>query len=201
MIAILDYGMGNLRSVEKAFGYIGINAIVTNEKRHLMDARAIIIPGVGAFYNAIENLKEKGLIDSIINEVNKGKPLLGICLGMQILFQRGSETEACNGLGLLEGDVIKIPPKFKIPHMGWNKLHRRQDSRLLQGLEEDEYVYFVHSFYVKTDANDIVKGVTQYGVEIPAVIEKDNVFAMQFHPEKSGDIGLKILRNFGQVIK
>ena len=200
MIAIVDYGMGNLRSAQKAFEYVGMEAIITDKRSQLLDAKAIIVPGVGAFYDAMQNLKEKGLDEIIIDEVKKGKPIMGICLGMQLLFERGFEVQECNGLSLLKGEIIKIPANEKIPHMGWNQLKLQQEGKLLRDIQEEAYVYFIHSYYAMAATED-VKATTDYGISIPAVVERENIFGLQFHPEKSSTTGLKILENFRRVIR
>ncbi|AKL93699.1 imidazole glycerol phosphate synthase subunit HisH [Clostridium aceticum] len=200
MIGIIDYGMGNLRSVEKAFEKMGYKAFVSDKIEELKEAKGLIIPGVGAFYDAMKNLKEKGLEPWLLKEVEKGKPFLGICLGMQILFSYGYEVEKTKGLDMILGDIVKIPAGRKIPHMGWNQLNITEDSKILKGIESNQYVYFVHSYYVKPHEKHVVKAVTDYGIDLPAVVEKGNIYGLQFHPEKSGDTGLKILKNFGELI-
>ncbi|WP_269466258.1 imidazole glycerol phosphate synthase subunit HisH [Clostridium formicaceticum] len=200
MIGIIDYGMGNLRSVEKAFEKMGYKAFVSDKIEELKEAEALIIPGVGAFYDAMKNLKDKGLESWILKEVEKGKPFLGICLGMQILFAYGYEVEKTKGLDMIPGDIVKIPAGRKIPHMGWNQLNITAESEILKGIESNQYVYFVHSYYAKPQEEHVVKAVTDYGIDIPAVVEKGNIYGLQFHPEKSGDTGLQILKNFGELI-
>lgn len=200
MIGIIDYGMGNLRSVEKALEVVGYQAFVSEQVEELKEAKALIIPGVGAFYDAMKNLRDKGLEDWIQKEIEKGKPILGICLGMQILFCYGHEVEKTKGLGVIEGDIVKLPEGNKIPHMGWNQLKITRESELLKGVAEGSYVYFVHSYYAKTQENWAVKATTDYGMDVPAVVEKGNIFGLQFHPEKSGEVGLQMLKNFGELI-
>lgn len=200
MIAIVDYGMGNLRSAQKAFEYVGLEAIITDDKSKLLDAMAIVVPGVGAFYDAMENIRSKGLDKIIVGEVKKGKPVIGICLGMQLLFERGFEVQECEGLALLKGDILRIPAEVKIPHMGWNQLKPQGEGILMTGIEEASYVYFVHSYYANAANSSDVKATTDYGIEMPAIVERDNIFGLQFHPEKSSDVGLKILENFRRVI-
>lgn len=200
MIAIVDYGMGNLRSAQKAFEYVGLEAIITDDKRKLLDAKAIVVPGVGAFYDAMENIRNKGLDEIIVEEVKKGKPVIGICLGMQLLFERGFEVRECEGLALLKGDILRIPAEVKIPHMGWNQLKSKGEGKLLKDIDEGAYVYFVHSYYAKAENSADVKATTDYGIELPAIVEQDNIFGLQFHPEKSSNVGLKILENFRRVI-
>lgn len=201
MIAIVDYGMGNLRSVEKALQYVGMETIITNEKRHLQDASGIIVPGVGAFYDAMYNLRSQGLDEIIIQEAEKGKAILGICLGMQLFYDKGYEGGESRGLSLLKGDIIKLPAGEKLPHMGWNRLKRQGEGRLLEGIKEGAYVYFIHSYYARPENYKDVRATTAYGLEVPAVVERENIFGMQFHPEKSSDVGLQLLENFRRVIK
>lgn len=200
MIGIIDYGMGNLRSVEKALEVVGYKAFISDKIEELKEAKALIIPGVGAFYDAMKNLKEKGLEDWLQKEIEKGKPILGICLGMQILFSYGHEVEKTRGLGIMEGDIVRLPEGNKIPHMGWNQLKISGESELLKGIEKDSYVYFVHSYYARTQEDWVVKATTDYGMDVPAVVEKGNIFGLQFHPEKSGEVGLQMLKNFGELI-
>ena len=201
MIAIVDYDAGNLKSVEKALAYLGEASIVTRDFKEIEKADKVILPGVGSFGTAMENLK-KFELDKVVKEVTaEGKPFLGICLGLQLLFDGSAESEGVEGLGILPGDIVKIPDKegLKIPHIGWNSLTLQNNGRLFQGLEEVPYVYFVHSFYLKAKEESIVKAVTEYSVNIHASVEKDNVFACQFHPEKSSTTGLKILKNFAAI--
>ena len=201
MIAIVDYDAGNLKSVEKALAYLGEASIVTRDFKEIEKADKVILPGVGSFGTAMENLK-KFELDKVVKEVTaEGKPFLGICLGLQLLFDGSAESEGVEGLGILPGDIVKIPDKegLKIPHIGWNSLTLQNNGRLFQGLEEVPYVYFVHSFYLKAKEESIVKAVTEYSVNIHASVEKDNVFACQFHPEKSSTTGLKILKNFAAM--
>lgn len=196
MIAIIDYGMGNLRSVQKAFEFLGYEAVITEKPEIIQKADKVILPGVGAFADAIKTIKEKQIDIEIKKAVEEKKPLLGICLGMQLLFEKSYEYGEHIGLGLLQGEIVKLPDTVKIPHMGWNSLHILKEFPLFSGLPEEPYVYFVHSYYLQTKA-DIVSAATVYGNEIQVAAQKDNIFALQFHPEKSGTIGLKILKNFG----
>ncbi|MBQ4347663.1 MAG: imidazole glycerol phosphate synthase subunit HisH [Firmicutes bacterium] len=197
MIAIVDYGMGNLRSVQKAFEYLGFEATITRSEHVLQHADKILLPGVGAFEHAMRELKRHGLDERINYEVAKGKPLLGICLGMQLLFDVSYENGVHNGLGILPGEIVRIPaPRVKVPQVGWNSLKISKREPLFAGLPEEPYVYFVHSYYLQTKAN-VVSATTFYGDELAVAAQRDNVFALQFHPEKSGDIGLQILKNFG----
>ena len=201
MIAIIDYDAGNIRSVEKALIALGEQPVVTRDKNTILAADKLILPGVGAFGDAMERLHQYGLVDVIREAVKNGTPLLGICLGLQLLFEHSDESDGVKGLGILKGQILKIPdsPGLKIPHMGWNSLHLEHNGRLFRGIEEQAYVYFVHSFYLKAAEEEIVKASTEYGVHIHASVEKDNVFACQFHPEKSGDVGLRILKNFVEL--
>ncbi len=204
MIAVIDYGMGNLRSVGKALEYVGADVVITGEPSKLKDSRALVLPGVGAFRDAVKNLKGKGIWDVVIEEVKKGKPLLGICLGLQLLFEKSYEFGETEGLGLIKGEVIKfnLPPEFKIPHMGWNQVFKKKESPLLEGIKEGEFFYFVHSYYVKPEEEGVVLTKTDYGgLFFTSSIEKDNVFATQFHPEKSQRAGLKLLENFVKLVK
>ena len=197
MIAIIDYDAGNIKSVEKALQKLGADVVITNDAQEILRADKVILPGVGAFGDAMANLKKFGLDKVIYEVVENGTPFLGICLGLQLLFERSDETPGVAGLGILKGEILRIPDKddLKIPHMGWNSLHLQNQGRLFQGLSEQSYVYFVHSYYLKAEDEQIVKATTDYSVNIHASVEKDNVFACQFHPEKSSDVGLKILKN------
>lgn len=201
MIAIIDYDAGNIKSVEKALQKLGADVVITKEAEVILNADKVILPGVGAFGDAMTNLMKYGLDEVIRQVVAKGTPFLGICLGLQLLFERSDETPGVKGLGVLKGEILRIPEKeeLKIPHMGWNSLHFQNDGRLFRGLEEQSYVYFVHSYYLKATEEEIVKATTNYSVNIHASVEKGNVFACQFHPEKSSDVGLKILKNFVEL--
>lgn len=201
MIAILDYDAGNLKSVEKALKFLGQESVVTRDRKEILAADKVILPGVGAFGVAMENLKKYEL-DKVIKEVvEKKTPFLGICLGLQLLFEGSEESSGVEGLHILDGEIVKIPeaPGLKIPHIGWNSLQLQNDGRLFQGIPQETFVYFVHSFYLKAREECIVKAVTEYGVRIHASVEKENVFACQFHPEKSSSIGLKMLENFAKI--
>ena len=201
MIAIIDYDAGNIKSVEKALQKLGVEVVVTKDADTILQAEKVILPGVGAFGDAMTNLKKYGL-DKVIHKVaDKGTPFLGICLGLQLLFERSDETPGVEGLGILKGEILRIPEKddLKIPHMGWNSLHLQNGGRLFKGLKEQSYVYFVHSYYLKAKEEEIVKATTDYSVNIHASVEKGNVFACQFHPEKSSDVGLQILKNFVEL--
>ena len=201
MIAIIDYDAGNLRSVEKALISLGEDVVVSREADVLLAADKVILPGVGAFGDAIDKLKEYGLVEVINKIVAKNIPLLGICLGLQLMFEESDEAPGVKGLGLLKGKILRIPPKegLKIPHMGWNSIDIKPQARLFKGIKNNSYVYFVHSYYLKADEEDIVAASTEYSVHIHASVESGNIFACQFHPEKSSDIGLKILKNFAEL--
>lgn len=201
MIAIIDYDAGNLKSVEKALQALGEEVLVTREREELLAADKVILPGVGNFGDAMEKLKGYGLVSVIRELAQMGKPFLGICLGLQLLFERSDEAPGVEGLGSLKGEILRIPDKdgLKVPHIGWNSLHLQHEGRLFQGLPEESYVYFVHSYYLKAEDPQIVKATTEYGVSIDASVEQGNVFACQFHPEKSSRVGLKILENFAKL--
>ena len=201
MVAIIDYDAGNIKSVEKALQRLGQEVVITRDANAILHADKVILPGVGAFGDAMANLRAYHLDEVIRKVVDKNTPFLGICLGLQLLFERSEESEGVEGLGILKGEIKRIPAgeDLKIPHMGWNSLHLQNDGRLFQGIEEQAYVYFVHSYYLEAKEPEIVKATTEYGVTIHASVEKGNVFACQFHPEKSSDVGLKILRNFVEL--
>ena len=201
MIAIIDYDAGNIKSVEKALQKLGAEVVITKDPAVILGAEKVILPGVGAFGDAMTNLKKYGLVEVIHQVVDKGTPFLGICLGLQLLFERSDETPGVEGLGILKGEILRIPEKdeLKIPHMGWNSLHLQNEGRLYRGIKEQSYVYFVHSYYLKAEEQEIVKATTDYSVNIHASVEKGNVFACQFHPEKSSDVGLNILKNFVEL--
>lgn len=201
MITIIDYDAGNLRSVEKAFDFLGEKTIITRDRNEILNADKVILPGVGSFGDAMNNLNRFGLVDVIKEVAHKKTPFLGICLGLQLLFESSEETPGVDGLGLLKGKIVKIPKKddMKIPHMGWNSLDLHNAGRLFNGIEEGSYVYFVHSYYLQAEDENIVTATTEYGTTIHASVEKDNIFACQFHPEKSSKIGLKILENFAKI--
>lgn len=201
MIALIDYDAGNIRSVEKALVSLGQEVCVTRDREALLHADKVILPGVGAFGDAMGHLREYGLADVIYEVVDKKTPFLGICLGLQLLFERSDEAPGVEGLGILKGEILRIPDGegLKIPHMGWNSLKLQNDGRLFRGLWEKPYVYFVHSYYLKAKEERIVKATTCYGTLIHASVEQDNIFACQFHPEKSSGTGLRILKNFAEL--
>ena len=209
MIAVIDYGVGNLFSLLSSLKYVGLDTKLTNNIEEIKNAEGIILPGVGAFRDAIGNLEKYGLKETLISEAKKGKPFLGICLGMQMLFEKSYEYGEYEGLGLINGTVEEIKKYFpensdlKIPHMGWNSLiinERFKDDKILKDVDNNEYVYYVHSYFAKTDMKNIVT-YSEYGTKIPGIVKNENVYGMQFHPEKSGDTGLKLLKNWGELIK
>ncbi len=200
MISIIDYGMGNLRSVQKAFEFLGHEAQITDDSKKIDDASHVVLPGVGAFGDAMDALNKLNLVETIKTQVEKGKPFLGICLGMQLIFDKSNEHGEYSGLGIVQGEVVKfeLPNEYKVPHMGWNKLNIEQGA-IFDKDEAQQYVYFVHSFYcVPTDKN-VIAATTDYGIKFCAAVAKDNVYATQFHPEKSGETGLKMLKKFGEI--
>ena len=198
MIGIIDYNAGNIRSVEKALAALHEEAVLSRDPKTLLAADKLILPGVGAFGDAMEKLHQYGLVEIIRQVVQKGTPFLGICLGLQLLFEESEESQGVPGLGILKGKIRRIPntPGLKIPHMGWNSLTLRPGTRMFSGLGEEPYVYFVHSYYLEAADSEIVAASADYGVVIHAAVETGNVFACQFHPEKSSDTGLQILKNF-----
>ncbi len=201
MIAILDYDAGNLKSVEKALAFLGEGSVITREIKEVKKAEKLIFPGGGCFGFAMEQLK-KYEIDKMLQEAAaEGKPLLGICLGLQLMFDGSEESEGIEGLHLFEGEIVRIPDcaGLKIPHIGWNSLELRNDGRLFEGIGKEPYVYFVHSYYLKAKEERIVTASTEYGVTIHASVERGNLFACQFHPEKSSGAGLKMLSNFAKI--
>lgn len=203
MIAIIDYDAGNIKSVEKAFQFLGEETVLSRDRDEILAANKVVLPGVGSFGDAMQKLKDFNLVNTIYDVVDNKTPFLGICLGLQLLFESSDETSGVKGLGVLPGEIVKIPERsgFKIPHIGWNSLELIHNGRLFEGIDEQSYVYFVHSYYLKAREEQIVKAKTDYVVDIHASVEKDNVFACQFHPEKSGDVGLKILENFARLEK
>ena len=201
MIAVIDYDAGNLKSVEKALIFLGETPVITRDREELLAADKVILPGVGAFGDAMDRLHQYGLVDVIKEVVKKGTPFLGICLGLQLMFESSEESPGVEGLGLLPGKILKIPetPGMKVPHMGWNSLKIDPNSRLFKGIPDGSYVYFVHSYYLKAGRASDVAARTWYSTDIDASIESGNVFACQFHPEKSSHTGLKILKNFTEL--
>lgn len=205
MIAIIDYGMGNLRSVQKGFEKVGYEAIVTADPKVVLEADKVVLPGVGAFRDCIRNLEEGGFIEPILQVVRDGRPFLGICLGLQLLFTESEEFGLHKGLDIIPGRVVRFPEgmteggeKLAVPHMGWNQLTMKHGSPLFAGIPDGTNVYFVHSYYVKPNDSGVIAATTDYGIEFCSSICRDNIMATQFHPEKSQELGLKILKNFGE---
>ncbi len=202
MIAIVDYGMGNLRSVAKAFEKIGYGVSVTRDPREIATSNALVLPGVGAFGDCVKNLRNLGLVEPIISHIESKKPYLGICLGLQVLFEGSQESPGVSGLGVLEGEVVRFDldsAELKIPHMGWNTVSYRRASPLFGGIPDRSRFYFVHSYYAVPKEEGVVLGLTDYGVEFASAVGWDRVFALQFHPEKSATLGLRILDNFARI--
>ena len=203
MIAIIDYGAGNIQSVAKALTHIGCDCLVTRNKDEILKADGAVLPGVGSFGDTVDSLNKYGIKDAIKEYIASGKPFLGICLGMQLLFPASGESSEAEGLGIYEGSITRIPngEGLKIPHMGWNSLDINPESRLFKGIGKNPYVYFVHSYFLHAADRELVAATTEYGVTIDAAVERGNVFATQFHPEKSGETGLRILRNFAEIVE
>lgn len=201
MLAIIDYGMGNLRSVEKAFETVGVPVQLTNDPEVIKTAPGIVLPGVGAFSAAMKNLNDLGLVEPLREAVAQGKPFLGICLGMHLLLEGSEEGEPIPGLGLIPGWVKKLPPGLKVPHMGWNQIHIKKETPILKGIPEEAYFYFVHSYYCDPEGTEVVATSTDYGIDFTSIIAEGNVFGIQFHPEKSSSMGLQILKNFGGLVE
>ncbi len=205
MVAIIDYDAGNIKSVEKAFDYLGADTVITRDTNEIIRADHVVLPGVGSFGDAMKKLNEYGLVNAIKEVTGKGIPFLGICLGQQLLFESSEESDGVSGLGILREKIISIPDedlagnKYKIPQIGWNSLKFPNKGRLFKGLDDGAYVYFVHSYYLKAENRDIVTATTDYSVTIDASVESGNVFACQFHPEKSAEVGMQILKNFLEV--
>ena len=202
MIAIIDYGAGNIQSVSKALAHIGCEAFITRDKDKILKADGAVLPGVGSFGDTMDNMTEYGIKDTVIEYAKSGKPFLGICLGLQLLFPKSEESPEAEGLGIFDGSITKIPSGegLKIPHIGWNSLDIKKNDGLFKGIGKNPYVYFVHSYFLNASDKSIVSAQTEYGVTIDAAVEKGNVYATQFHPEKSGETGLKILRNFADIV-
>lgn len=201
MIAIIDYGMGNLRSVQKAFQKVGAEAVVTDQREVIESAGAVVLPGVGAFGDAMTNLRSQGLVETIERIAERGTVILGICLGLQLFFEESEEMGLHPGLGLLPGRVRRFDVGLKVPHIGWNLVHIRRQSPLLDGLTDGSYAYFVHSYYVEPSEDDSILATTDYGLDFASIVGRGNVFGIQFHPEKSQDVGLHILSNFVAMVK
>ena len=202
MIAIIDYGMGNLRSVQKGFERMGREAVVTRDPKTILDASKVVLPGVGAFPDCMRNLEEYGLIDAVQKSIASGKPFLGICLGLQLLFTESEEFGISKGLDVIKGRVVRFKmqdPAFKIPHMGWNSVAIRRRPPALADVPEGSHFYFVHSFHVVPEDKGVIATTTDYGMEFVSSVWKDNIFATQFHPEKSQALGLSILKHFGEM--
>lgn len=210
MIAIIDYGMGNLRSVEKGFQKVGVDVSVTNSPDVVSKADAVVLPGVGAFRDCMRELTNLALIDAVVDSIKKGKPYLGICLGLQVLFSESEEFGRCRGIDIFRGNVVRFDfdniqnadrSTLKVPHMGWNGIRMKNSNPLFSGIPDNSYFYFVHSFYVVPDDPSIIATTTDYGTEFTSSVWKDNVFAVQFHPEKSQAMGLQVLKNFGGIVR
>lgn len=206
MIAIIDYGMGNLRSVQKGFEKVGSDACVTADPRVVLEAERVVLPGVGAFADCMRNLEQAGFVEPILKVIAQGRPFLGICLGLQLLFSESEEFGNHKGLGVVPGRVLRFPEgmrtsgeKLKVPHMGWNQINFRRRAPAFADIDEGANVYFVHSYYVQPDDEGVIATTTSYGVDFCSAIWKDNIIATQFHPEKSQDTGLRILKNFAEM--
>jgi imidazole glycerol-phosphate synthase subunit HisH len=200
MIAIVDYGMGNLRSVEKAFHAVGYDAEITSSPQRVREADGVVLPGVGAFGEAMANLARAGLVD-VLRQVSADRPFLGICLGQQLLFEESVEMGRFEGLGILSGVVERFSGPEKVPHIGWNQLHMVRPSPILTGVHDGDFAYFVHSYYVAPSDPDVILATTDYGVAFASIVGRDSLFGLQFHPEKSQAVGLTMLANFGAMVK
>lgn len=202
MIAIIDYGAGNILSVKKALDYIGCESEVTSDATRILEADGAILPGVGSFGDAMDNLGNRGQISAIKEFIALGKPFLGICLGLQILFDKSEESPKTCGLSIFDGEIKRFPSNMglKIPHIGWNSIEYNEECPIFKGLSKNPYVYFVHSYYLKSYDDKLISATAEYGIKFHAAVWKDNVFATQFHPEKSGEVGLKILSNFIDLV-
>ena len=198
MIAILDYDAGNIKSVEKAVGYLGEDGIITRDKDIILSSDKVILPGVGNFGDAMKKLHDYKLCDVIYDVIDSGKPFLGICLGLQLLYKESEESPGAAGLGILDGSIKRIPDKdgLKVPHRGWNSIKIKKGAKLFEGVDDNSYVYFVHSYYLESNNEQDVAAISEYSTLIHASVEHKNIYACQFHPEKSSEVGLKILRNF-----
>ncbi len=201
MIAIVDYGVGNLRSVQRAFEYVGAEVTVTAHRETIESASAVVLPGVGAFGKAMSNLERAGLTDVICQVITQGRPFLGICLGLQLLFEESEEMGQYRGLGVFGGQVKRFEVSLKVPQIGWNQIHIQRTSPLLEGVADGSYAYFVHSYYVAPADPEIVLAITDYEIDYASIVGQDNVFGIQFHPEKSQAVGLRILRNFTELVE
>lgn len=201
MIVIIDYGMGNLSSVQNGFAEAGFATLVSSDPAEIAAADGLVLPGVGAFGQAMENLRRDGLDQVVLERTAKGVPLLGICLGLQLLFDRSSEMGNYSGLGLIPGDIILFDGPQKVPQIGWNQLDIKRSHPLLDGIKNGDYFYFVHSYYARPDSEAVILATADYGIDFPAVVQKDNVFGIQFHPEKSSRLGLRILANYGRLVE
>lgn len=197
MVAIIDYGAGNLSSVKKALDYLGAENEITQDRKKILSASHVILPGVGSFGDAMDSMRERGLVDTV-KEAALTKPFLGICLGLQLLFESSEESPNAKGLGILKGKIVSIPKdnRLKVPHIGWNSVNLKQHGGIFSGIDDESYFYFVHSFYLKDADEDVVAATTEYGVTIQCAVQRDNLCATQFHPEKSSKAGLQILKNF-----
>ena len=201
MIAIIDYGAGNLQSVKKALDFIGAENVITNDPKTILSADKILLPGVGSFGDAMDSMAKSGLVEIVKECALSGKPFLGICLGLQLLFEESEESPEVKGLGIFKGKIKRFPNDMglKIPHIGWNSLEIKQKDGIFKDIPENAYVYFVHSYYLHAEDENDIATVTNYGIDFHSAVGKNNVFATQFHPEKSGDVGLQILRNFASM--
>lgn len=201
MIAIIDYGMGNLRSVEKGFQKMGIDVRVVSDPRKIDDAAGVVLPGVGAFRDCMNNLERLSLVEAILRSIEKGKPFLGICLGLQVLFTESEEFGPCRGLDVMPGRVVRFRGGLKVPHMGWNTVKILKEAPIFDGIADGAFFYFVHSYYVIPKQEEVIATTTDYGCTFTSAIWRENIFATQFHPEKSQQIGLSVLKNFGDLVR
>ncbi len=201
MIVIIDYGMGNLSSVQNGFAQAGFDTLVSSDPADIAAADGLVLPGVGAFGQAMENLRRDKLDQALLQRAAEGVPLLGICLGLQLLFNMSTEMGNHSGLGLLPGKIVLFESSLKVPQIGWNQLNIKRAHPILDGINEGDYFYFVHSYYAKPDNDDVILATADYGIDFPAIVQKDNVFGIQFHPEKSSRLGIQILDNFGRLVE